>query len=113
MIFGLSNAQAAATLAAVLIGYDLGIFNSNVLNGTVIMILVTCTISSFVTEKAARELVTKQQQDDYRKDKIDTGEERILIPIAESRYNRKPCKFGNTIEKSEKENTFICNKCHR
>lgn len=82
MIFGLSNAQAAATLAAVLIGYDLGIFNSNVLNGTVIMILVTCTISSFVTEKAARELVTKQQQDDYLKDKIDTGEERILIPIA-------------------------------
>ena len=46
------------------------------------MILVTCTISSFVTEKAARELVTKQQQDDYLKDKIDTGEERILIPIA-------------------------------
>ena len=82
MIFGLSNAQAAATLAAVLIGYDLGLFNSNVLNGTVIMILVTCTISSFVTEKAARELVTKQQQDDYLKDKIDTGEERILIPIA-------------------------------
>ena len=81
MIFGLSNAQAAATLAAVLIGHDLGIFNTNVLNGTIVMILVTCTISSFVTEKAARKIVTRQMTEDQTTN-LDTGEERILIPIA-------------------------------
>ncbi|WP_435522035.1 cation:proton antiporter domain-containing protein [Coprobacter tertius] len=81
MIFGLSNAQAAATLAAVLIGHDLGIFDSNVLNGTIVMILVTCTISSFVTEKAARKLATQQMLDD-NDEKLDIGEERILIPVA-------------------------------
>ena len=44
MIFGLSNAQAAATLAAVMIGFNLGIFDESVLNGTIVMILVTCTV---------------------------------------------------------------------
>ena len=60
MIFGLSNAQAAATLAAVTIAYNLIIaytadgseirlLSEEILNGTIVMILVTCTISSIVT----------------------------------------------------------------
>lgn len=56
MMFGLSNAQAAATLAAVMIGYKLNIFNEDVLNGTIVMILVTCTISSIITEHAAQRI---------------------------------------------------------
>ena len=92
MIFGLSNGQAAATLAAVLIGHaiiigtdesglPIRLLNDDVLNGTIIMILVTCTISSFVTEKAARELVT-QQKNQEKNNTVDTDEERILIPVA-------------------------------
>ena len=81
MIFGLSNAQAAATLAAVLIGHELGIFNDNVLNGTIVMILITCTISSLVTEKAARKMVTRQMTEN-QPNPADTGEEKILIPVA-------------------------------
>ena len=56
MIFGLSNAQAAATLAAVLIGHEIimengeRLLNDDVLNGTVVMILFTCVISSLVTD---------------------------------------------------------------
>ena len=52
LIFGLSNAQAAATLAAVLIGHEIimengeRLLNDDVLNGTVVMILFTCIISS-------------------------------------------------------------------
>lgn len=38
LIFGLSNAQAAATLAAVIIGHDIGLFNEEILNGTIVMI---------------------------------------------------------------------------
>ncbi|HET6244351.1 MAG: cation:proton antiporter [Bacteroidetes bacterium] len=56
LMFGLSSAQAASTLAAVTIGFNLGLLNENVLNGTILMILFTCLISSFVTEKAGREL---------------------------------------------------------
>ncbi len=64
LIFGLSNSQAASTLAAVLIGYniilgktatgeEIRLLDANILNGTIIMILVTCTIASFATQKAA------------------------------------------------------------
>jgi hypothetical protein len=54
LIFGLSNAQAAATLAAVLIGYNLKLLDENVLNGTILMILVTCLVSSLVTQQAGK-----------------------------------------------------------
>lgn len=61
-MFGLTNSQAASTLAAVLIGYNIIIgytsdglpvrlLNENILNGTVVMILVTCTIASFATQR--------------------------------------------------------------
>ncbi|MDD4848796.1 MAG: cation:proton antiporter, partial [Bacteroidales bacterium] len=54
LIFGLSSAHAAATLAIILAGFHVGIINNNVLNGTIILILITCVVSSLVTERAAR-----------------------------------------------------------
>ena len=78
LTFGLSNAKAAGSLAAVTIAYYLGIFNDNVLNGTVIMILITCTVSSFLTEHAAKHIALEEPG----------GEDeplqpaRILIPVA-------------------------------
>lgn len=59
MMFGLSNAQAAATLAAVMIGFKIGIFDESILNGTIVMILVTCAISSVVTERASAKIKIK------------------------------------------------------
>ncbi|MFI5139743.1 MAG: cation:proton antiporter [Sphingobacteriales bacterium] len=54
LIFGLSSSHAAATLAIILIGYKEKILDANILNGTIILILVTCMVASFVTERAAR-----------------------------------------------------------
>ncbi len=79
IIFGLSNSQAAATLAAVSIGYNLGILDDNVLNGTVIMILVTCFIASLVTESAGRKMVLSGRQHSERK--LETLE-RIMVPVS-------------------------------
>ncbi|MCP9198273.1 cation:proton antiporter [Gramella sp. GC03-9] len=70
MIFGLSNAQAAATLAAVLIGYNIitgytetgepvRLLSEEVLNGTILMITVTCVLASFATEKAGKRIQKK------------------------------------------------------
>ena len=62
LMFGLSNAQAAATLAAVLVGYNIilpngeRLLNEDVLNGTILLILVTCVVSSFITEHAAKRI---------------------------------------------------------
>jgi Kef-type K+ transport system membrane component KefB len=41
LIFGLSSAHAAATLAVILVGYKAEILDENILNGTIILILIT------------------------------------------------------------------------
>ena len=67
LIYGLSNAQAGATLAAVMVGYNLitpdgqRLLNDDVLNGTVILILVTCIFSSFMTERASKRIALESQ----------------------------------------------------
>lgn len=61
LIFGLTHATAAGTLAIVTIGYEIGLFNSEILNAAVIMILVLCTASSFITEHAAKQLALQEE----------------------------------------------------
>ena len=88
IMFGLSNAQAAATLAAVLVGNKLEVapgvplLNDDVLNGTVVMILFTCIISSVITERAARRIAAKQDDVDLHKKSKPKEQENILIPVA-------------------------------
>ncbi len=82
LIFGLSNAQAAATLAAVIIGHEIGLFNDEILNGTIVMILITCIISTLVTERAARRIVVEMQKKEPLDLKTPIQDEQILIPVA-------------------------------
>lgn len=81
LIFGLSSAHAAATLAIILVGFKAGILDENILNGTIILILVTCVVASFVAEKAAKQVLLEQDQhiDDAEQLEKD-AEESILIP---------------------------------
>lgn len=79
LLFGLSSAKAAATIAIILIGFEAGIVNENVLNGTILLILVTCLVSSFVTESAARKLALEETS---VLKKTSEPPERILVPIS-------------------------------
>jgi len=63
LVFGLSSSHAAATLAMILIGYKNGIIDDNLLNGTIVLILVTCMVASFATERAARKLVNASKEE--------------------------------------------------
>ncbi|HEX4746975.1 MAG TPA: cation:proton antiporter [Gaiellaceae bacterium] len=56
LVFGLTVAQAAATLAAVTIGTEAGIFDENLLSATLVVVLVTVVVSSIVTRGATRVL---------------------------------------------------------
>ena len=90
MIFGLSNARVGATLAVVLVGYNIilgetitgepiRLLSEDVLNGTILMILVTCTVSSFVVEKASRKLALKE---DTKSTEQDQSTNKMLISLA-------------------------------
>lgn len=79
VIFGLSSSHAAATIAVILIGFNMHIVDENVLNGTVILILVTCLVGSFVTENAGRKMAIEEST---AKPELPDQPERILIPVA-------------------------------
>jgi len=92
VIFGLSNAQAAATLAAVTVGYNIivgetadgepiRLLNESVLNGSIIVILISCTIATFAAQRGARNISLSQSvADSTSKDKNQW--ENILIPVS-------------------------------
>ena len=92
IMFGLSNAQAAATLAAIIIGYNIPIgvtengdvirlISEEILNGSILMIFFTCAISSFITEKAASRLALETPEENVPI--FDKEKRHILIPISE------------------------------
>jgi Kef-type K+ transport system membrane component KefB/mannitol/fructose-specific phosphotransferase system IIA component (Ntr-type)/nucleotide-binding universal stress UspA family protein len=81
LIFGLSVNQAAATLAAVIVGLRLGIFNEAILNGTIFMIFITCLIGPWFTEKYGQDVArkrTKTAKSDHKSDG------RIIVAVSKS-----------------------------
>ena len=56
LVFGLTIAQAAATLAAVTIGAEVGIFTDRLLSAALVVVLVTVIVSGIVTRSAARRI---------------------------------------------------------
>ena len=77
LIFGLSNAQAAATLAAVMVGHQKGLLNDDVLNGTILMIVATVFVSTYVTDRVGRRIaVTMKENAPY-----DNGQNNYLINV--------------------------------
>jgi Kef-type K+ transport system membrane component KefB len=72
LVFGLSHATAAGTLAIATIAYQMGILSAEVLNASVLMILLLCTTASFISEHAAKEIALQESarleadhEDDY------------------------------------------------
>jgi Kef-type K+ transport system membrane component KefB len=78
VMFGLSVVQAAATLAAVLVGYDLKIFDGNVLNGAILMIMVTCPLGSWVVDRYGRRLASRVA----RRGESPAPGQRLLVTVA-------------------------------
>ena len=82
LMFGLTHATAAGTLAIVTIGYQSHIFTNEILNASVLMILVLCTTASFVTEYAAKRLALQEQA---RLEADKTDESWLMMTVNENR----------------------------
>lgn len=80
LIFGLSVSRAAATLAAVLVGFKLNLLTEEVFNGAILMILVTCLVGSFVVERAARKLAIIEANNAPAQEQ--QLSHRILVPLS-------------------------------
>lgn len=82
LIYGLSGSHAAATLAVILVGYQHEIVGENVLNGAIVLILVSCIIATFVAEAASKKVLLEEDQVTAQTDGKQNKAERILIPVA-------------------------------
>jgi len=119
LIFGLSNAQAAATLAAVLVGYNIivgetetgepvRLLSESILNGTILMILVTCTIASFVAQKGGQNIALLEASEAGTDE--EGSEEKILIPINNTETAEEVINLSITIKsKRNKNGLFVLN----
>lgn len=56
VVFGLSVAQAASTLAAITVAYQIELVDQLTVNGTIAMILVTCIASPWITQRWGQSL---------------------------------------------------------
>ncbi|MDE6117226.1 MAG: cation:proton antiporter [Duncaniella sp.] len=84
IMYQLSNAHTAVALAVVMIGYSMDLFGVDILNGTVVMILVTCSVSSIGTARAASKLklqLLEQEEEEDARDESFTRP-RTLIAIS-------------------------------
>ncbi len=92
LIFGLISAHAALALATVLIGYNIitgytlkgdpvRLLDESVLNGTILFILITCTLATIVGEKGAKNIALADTVDEIAETGVAGTEERILIPM--------------------------------
>jgi Kef-type K+ transport system membrane component KefB len=105
LIFGLSGAHAAATLAVILVGFKAGIIDENILNGTIILILVTCIVASFATEKAAKKILIETEEDNNLVAKANGVElEHILLPISNIVKIDKLLEFAVLIKEKKSAN---------
>lgn len=54
MIFSMTSPQAAATLAAVMVGLQIGLFGESVVNASLVVILVSVILSTLVAERSVK-----------------------------------------------------------
>jgi Kef-type K+ transport system membrane component KefB/nucleotide-binding universal stress UspA family protein len=91
IMFGLSSAHTAVALAVVTLGYNMLLpdgshaLSEAVMNGTIVMILVTCTMAPIVTSGAAAKMKIRMMEhpEDYDEEKrTEKKQMRTLIPVA-------------------------------
>ena len=79
VIFSLSVAQAAATIAAVFVGMEIGLFDERILNASIGVILISCIVSSLVAERYGKRVLEKRENSPFA---ASVEAHRILIPLA-------------------------------
>lgn len=119
LIFGLSSASAAATLASVMVGYNIilsetetgepvRLLNEHVLNGSILLILISCTISSFISMASAQKIAESDNDDTVSGNSHE--EENILLAINHEETVDRMVNLGILIKAhSNTENLFALN----
>lgn len=82
VMFGLSVAQAASTLAAITVAYEIKLVDQITVNGIIAMILVTCIASPWVTARWGEGVKPEAGNTEGRDREKRLLGERVLVPVA-------------------------------
>ncbi|GEP95891.1 sodium:proton antiporter [Chitinophaga cymbidii] len=116
LIFGMSSASAAATLASVMVGYNIIIsetaagepvrlLNEHVLNGSILLILISCTISSFTSMSSAQRIADEEKEDTIAGNKHDT--ENILLAVKYEETVERMVNLGLLIKSKAEDSKLL------
>src|SRR5690606_21499376 len=103
--------------AAVLVGYNIilgetpdgepiRLLNDSVLNGTILMILVTCTVASFVVQRGATKIAVEDMDEKAEGETEEYGE-KILIPVNYPENVEELINLGVTVKTGSSKNALI------
>lgn len=88
MMFGLTTAHTAVALAVVTIGYNMilpdgtRIMDETMLNGTVLVILVTCAIAPIVASQAASKIKIRMLRERPDEEETSATAANVLVPVS-------------------------------
>jgi len=100
LIFGLSVSRAAAIISIAIVGYNLKLIGLDVLNGAILIILLSCFLGSFITERAGRKLAIIESQKNPVKVALP---ERIMVPVSNPETIEKLIDFAILIKELNSE----------
>ena len=102
LLFGLSSSRAAATIAVVVVGYNIGILGEDILNAAVLIILFTCLVSTYSTDHAGRQVALQHKEQESQEQKAD----RILVPLSNPASAYRLFDFAVAIHQQHEESVI-------
>jgi len=98
LVFGMSVSRAASAVAIILIGYNVGIVSASILNNTVILILITSILSTYVTERSGKKILLQKNNTVFRKKK---AKQKLLVSLANPESMKQMLEFSILIKEEE------------
>ncbi len=92
-MFALSNAQAAATLAAVVVGLNVGLIDTDTVNAVIMVILITCLVSSALATRYASRLPAPDRSRDFG--------EVVCVPLANPRSAPRLMRLASAFARAD------------
>lgn len=106
LMTGLSSAHTAGTLAIILAGQKVGLVDGNILNATIIFMLLSCILSSLITQSASKKIaltIDSDKNDDATVPVIPA--EKFLLPFVNMDTLSKQIKFTSYINDKKSKKT--------
>ena len=114
MMFGLTSAHAAGSIAMVMVGMNILVapgtylVNDDMLNGVVIMILCTCIISSLLTDWSSRKIVLRDKELPEAEDDKKVYDEKILVPVRYPEYADNLMNLAMMVRNQKLNRGLVC-----